>query len=77
MSLFSSHQDFDEYHQANNEVCDYVEMKTEMLSGLVITSYEDGGTITNLAMDGSWLDFGDIPGAVFEGIGDFIAGILD
>lgn len=71
MSMFSSHSDFDRYHAETGEVCDYVEMKTEMLSGL--SAAADWTEIPDLDIDASWLDFGD----VFEGIGEFIGGILD
>lgn len=37
MSTFSSHSDFDSYHEETGEVCDYVEMKTEMLTGLPVS----------------------------------------
>ncbi len=31
-ALFTSHEDFDRVHEETGEVCDYVAMKTEMLS---------------------------------------------
>ncbi len=73
MSTFSSHSDFDEYHEKMGETCDYVEMKTEMLSELSVSSNEDWTSIPNLDLDASWLDLGD----VFDGIGEFIGGIFD
>ncbi len=73
MSTFSSHSDFDRYHTETGEICDYVEMKTEMLKGLSASSAADWTEIPDLDIDASWLDFGD----VFEGIGEFIGGILD
>jgi hypothetical protein len=75
MSTYSSHSDFDNYHEQTGEVCDYVEMKAEMLQGL---SLSDGSEILNLPefnMDASWLDFGAVFGNILEGIGDFIFGI--
>ena len=77
MSTFSSHADFDIYHQRKGEVCDYVEMKTEMLEGL---SFSTGSQIfdsSEFNIDASWLDFGNVFENVFEGIGEFIAGICD
>ncbi|QWX85576.1 hypothetical protein H0I23_08035 [Cellulophaga sp. HaHaR_3_176] len=73
MSIFCSHSDFDTYHQETGEVCDYVAMKTEMLSGLSVSTNADWTDISDLNIDASWLDFGD----VFEGIGEFIGGIFD
>ena len=77
MSTFSSHSDFDKYHQNTGEICNYVEMKTEMLSGLSISSTADWTEIPDLDIDVSWLDFGDIFEGVFEGIGEIISGIID
>lgn len=77
MSTFSSHSDFDTYHQLTGEACDYVAMKTEMLSGLSISSNTDWTDIPDLDIDASWLDFGDIFEGLLEGIGEFIGGIFD
>jgi len=77
MSTFSSHSDFDTYHQNSGEVCDYVEMKTEMLNGLSTSSNTDWLDIPNLDVDVSWLDFGEIFEGIFEGIGEIIGGIFD
>ncbi len=77
MSTFSSHEEFDNYHAANGEACDYVAMKTEMLSGLSTTAPADWTTIPNLDLDASWLDFGDTFEGIFEGIGDFVFAIFD
>ncbi|WP_340199598.1 hypothetical protein [Ascidiimonas sp. W6] len=73
MSTFSSHTDFDLYHQAIGETCNYTEMKTEMLQGLSASSTTDWTDITAIDIDDSWLDFG----SVFEGIGELISGIFD
>ena len=70
MSTFSSHAEFDKYHERTGEVCDYVEMKTEMLSGLSFTA--TGSGIPDSDIDSSWLEFGNI----IEGIGEFIGGIF-
>lgn len=77
MCIFSSHSDFDVYHKLTGEVCDYVRMKTEMLSGLATSTSADWLTIPDLDIDASWLDFGDIFGGIFDGIGEFISGIFD
>ena len=77
MSTFSSHSDFDSYHESTGEVCDYTEMKSEMLSGLSISSTADWTEIADLNIDASWLDFGDVFGGILEGIGGFIGAIFD
>tara|TARA_B100000809_G_C14667188_1_gene361833 strand:- start:89 stop:487 length:399 start_codon:yes stop_codon:yes gene_type:complete len=73
MSTFSSHTDFDNYHQETGEICDYVEMKTEMISGLSITSSVVWTDIPDIDVDASWLDFGEF----FEGVGEFLGAIFD
>src|SRR6185369_14707630 len=45
-AMFSSRDDFDTYHQARGEVCDYVAMKTEMLS-----------SVSSSSESSSWFDF--------------------
>lgn len=77
MSSFSSHEDFDSYHEQTGETCDYVEMKTEMLGGLSVSPNPDWRTIPETDIDASWLDFGDTFDGIFEGIGDFVGGIFD
>jgi hypothetical protein len=77
MSTFSSHSDFDNYHEETGEVCDYVEMKTEMLSGLSVSSTADWTEIPDIDIDASWLDFGDVFDGLLEGVGEFIGGIFD
>lgn len=77
MSTFSSHKDFDKYHEETGEICDYTEMKTEMLNGLSISPTADFSDISNLNIDDSWLDFGESFDGFFEGIGEFIGGIFD
>jgi len=77
MSIYSSHSDFDAYHAKTGEVCDYAEMKTEMLSGLSLASVSDWTEIPDLDIDASWLDFGDVFDGLLEGIGEFISGIFD
>ncbi|AFU69932.1 hypothetical protein P700755_003285 [Psychroflexus torquis ATCC 700755] len=77
MSTFSSHSDFDKYHEETGEICDYGEMKTEMLSGLSVSSTADWTEIPDIDIDASWLDFGDVFDGLLEGIGEFIGGIFD
>jgi hypothetical protein len=77
MSTFSSHSDFDKYHKERGEICNYGEMKTEMLSGLSISSNADWTEIPDIDIDASWLDFGDVFDGLLEGIREFIGGIFD
>lgn len=77
MCTFSSHSDFDAYHEATGEICNYVVMKGEMLGGLAKNASADWLAIPNLDIDASWLDFGEIFEGIFKGIGEFIGGILD
>lgn len=77
MCTFSSHSDFDRYHAETGEICDYTEMKTEMLSGLSVVPDASWKDIPDLDVDASWLDLGDGLDGVFEGVGDFFGGILD
>ena len=77
MCTFSSHADFDSYHELTVEICDYVSMKPEMLSGLATNSSADWLAIPDLDIDASWLDFGDIFDGILDGIGDIISGIFD
>jgi len=77
MCTFSSHADFDSYHQQTGDVCDYTEMKTEMLHGLALTTGSDIFASSGFDIDASWLDFGDVFENIIDGIGEFIAGIDD
>lgn len=76
MCTFSSHSDFDDYHQEIGEVCDYTSMKAEMMSGLSATSASDWLSIPDLDLDASWLDIGELLGNVFTGIGEFVMDVL-
>src|SRR5688572_151862 len=71
MSTFSSHSDFDDYHQQAGEACDYTEMKTEMLEGISITDSVHLTDLPDLDLDASWLDLGVILEGVLDGIGEF------
>jgi hypothetical protein len=77
MCTFSSHNDFDRYHASTGEICNYTEMKSEMLSGISESNVTDWTQIPDIDLDASWLDFGDIFEGIFEGIGEFISGIFD
>ncbi len=73
MCTFSSHSDFDKYHQDKGEICSYVDMKSEMLSNFSSSTNITWLDIPDIDIDDSWLDFG----ILFEGIGEFIGAILD
>lgn len=77
MSVYSSHSDFTRYHQQIGETCDYTDMKTEMLQGLSVHGGSEIPDLPDADIDSSWLDFGEVFGNIFEGIGDFIGGIFD
>ena len=77
MSTYSSHSDFDRYHDQTGEVCNYAEMKTEMLQGLSMNDGSNWIDISSFDIDTSWLDFGEVFGAILEGIGDIVSGIFD
>lgn len=76
MSTYSSHSDFDSYHQETGEVCDYTAMKSKMLEGISLTDSIHVADLTDIDLDASWLDIGEILGGVLEGIGDFFLSIL-
>lgn len=82
MCTFSSHSDFDAYHEITGEVCDYIAMKTEILGSITTSTASaiatvDWLSIPDIDIDASWLDFGDVFEGVLEGIGEFITGIFD
>jgi len=77
MCLFSSHSDFDNYHESTGEVCDYIEMKSEMLNGISVSTTSEWTEIPEVDFDASWLDFGDVFDGILEGIGDFVGAIFD
>jgi hypothetical protein len=76
MSTYSSHADFDEYHQETGEICDYTTMKAEMLEGISLTDSTDLTHLTDIDLDASWLDVGGLLEGVLEGIGEFFSAIL-
>jgi hypothetical protein len=76
MSTYSSHSDFDNYHQETGEICDYTTMKAEMLEGISLTDSIHLTDLTEIDLDASWLDIGELVGGVLEGIGEFFSSIL-
>lgn len=60
-ATFNSHQDFDAFHQAIGEQCDYAAMKREMLS-----SVSDCTDTLGFDIDLSWLEFPDIDWSIFD-----------
>lgn len=55
MCFYTSPADFNLLHEAAGENCDYVAMKTELLSEIA-----DGGNFSLSDIDLSWLDWPDI-----------------
>jgi hypothetical protein len=53
--FYTSPSDFEALHAAAGEVCDYVAMKTELLTDLA-----DGSSFSLLDIDLSWLEWPDI-----------------
>jgi|SRR5688572_20561156 len=76
MSTYSSHSDFDKYHQETGEVCDYTTMKAEMLEGISVTDSIHLTDLSDIDLDASWLDIGELVGGVLEGVGEFFFAIL-
>jgi hypothetical protein len=60
-ATFNSHSDFDAYHQAIGENCDYVAMKSEMLA-----SVSNSADASWFDIDLSWLEFPDIDWSIFD-----------
>jgi hypothetical protein len=77
MSTYSSHSEFDEYHQATGEVCDYTAMKAEMLEGISLTDSIHLADLPDIDLDASWLDIGEVLEGALNGIGEFFSSILD
>ena len=77
MSTYSSHHDFDEYHQTTGEECDYTSMKAEMLEGISLTDNVHLADLSEIDLDASWLDLGDVLEGVLNGIGAFFGAILE
>lgn len=62
-ATFNTHSDFDAYHQSIGELCDYVAMKSEMLSSV---SNATDTSIFDFDFDLSWLEFPDIDLSIFD-----------
>ena len=77
MSTYSSHEDFDSYHEQTGEVCNYIEMKSTMLEGISVTDDVHLSDVPDVDLDVSWLDAGELLDGVLEGIGDFFAAIAE
>ena len=77
MSTYSSHTDFDQYHEMHGEVCDYSAMRTEILQDFSHSDISNLLDTNSDLLDSSWLDFDLNFGDILEGIGDFLAGIAD
>lgn len=60
-AAFNSHSDFDTYHQSIGESCDYVSMKSDML-----TSVSTAADASWFDLDLSWLEFPDIDFSLFD-----------
>ena len=64
--FFANRDAFDAYHRTIGEVCDYVAMKTQMLSAVTA-----GASEAWFSVDLSWLDW---PGDALSGLFDFLDG---
>ena len=74
--IFSTHKDFDRFYRMK-EGYDYVIMREQILKTTFDLNKTDDYGLTEVVFDAiSWIDFGDVFESVFEGIGDFIGGIL-
>jgi hypothetical protein len=54
MSTYSSHSDFDEYHEQTGEICNYSEMKAEILEGISLTDAVHVTDFSEVDLDASW-----------------------
>jgi hypothetical protein len=77
MSTYSSHADFDAYHEQTGEACDYVQMKSEMLKAISTTDVAHLPDFPDHDVEASWLDLGDVFDKVLGGIGEFFSSIGD
>ncbi|HAT69468.1 hypothetical protein [Croceibacter atlanticus] len=77
MSIFSTKNDFDIYHEKVGEVCDYISMKAEMLKGVSGATAEQWSTIPDMDLDASWLDLETVFDGISEGFSALISGIFD
>lgn len=77
MSIFCSHEDFDEYHRIEGEVCDYVEMRQEMLGGADSSFWEDLISLPDFDIDASWIYLTETMSSVTDGVGSLFSGLAD
>ncbi|MDW3192370.1 MAG: hypothetical protein R8G66_08395 [Cytophagales bacterium] len=77
MSIFSSHEDFDEYHLSKGDSCDYIEMRQEMLGGSESSIWDDLISMPDIDMDASWISFTEVLGSVSDGVGSILSGLTD
>lgn len=61
-AMYNSREDFDAFHLAQGETCDYVGMKSEMLAS-VSNAAEGGGWFD---FDLSWIEFPQIDWSIFD-----------
>lgn len=74
MCVFSSHEEFDRYHETADHQCSYYDMRRVMLEDIAGTDADwDVWDIADIDLDTSWLDFDSIG----EGIGKFFASIFE
>ena len=60
-AMFNSHSDFDQFHAAAGDACDYVAMKSQMLRA--VATEESGSWFDG---DLSWLEFPDLDISIFD-----------
>jgi hypothetical protein len=63
-AFFNDRQDFDAWHAARGEICDYTAMKSEMVSSIDV----GGAGLSDFDVDASWLD---VPSADWSSLLDF------
>ncbi len=77
MSIFSNHEDFDEYHRMAGESCDYNEMRQEMLGGSESGIWETLISLPDFNADGSWIYLTDTMSSITDGVGSLFSGLAD
>jgi hypothetical protein len=63
-AVFNTRLDFDQYHETIGESCDYVSMKSDMLSS--VSNVGDAADTSMFDFDMSWLSFPDIDFSFFD-----------
>ena len=74
MSIFCSHDDFEHYLDTVEDEINatdniYDNLKAEMLLEFTPVAISDWQDIPKIDYDISWLDFGELAGEIFEGLG--------